>query len=126
MEKVMHKERLTQMVAMLRSLPPEGLPAQGQERVEFDLGSWNCGTSACAVGHACLSPVFTEQGLAYDRITGDPLFEGRVAWPAVERFFDLSPDRAERLFADWRYENGVDTTPEQVATRIEEFITEHA
>ncbi len=117
----MHKERLSQMVVMLRSLPPEG-----SRVIEFNLDDWHCGTSACAVGHACISPMIVGQWLTYDSVMPDPVFEGKVGWPAVERFFDLSTDEAEGLFGDWRYEGRSDTTPEQVATRIEEFIAEQA
>ncbi|MFM0044075.1 hypothetical protein [Paraburkholderia sediminicola] len=111
----MHKQRLEQMVTMLRGLPPEG-------EVKFNLEVWNCGTSACAVGHACVSPVFIKQGLKWDGIMRDPVFGGACGWRAVERFFDVIPDDAERLFADWRYTTGGKTTPNQVADRIAEFI----
>jgi hypothetical protein len=111
----MNRERLQQMVTMLRGLPPEG-------EVGFCLEVWNCGTSACAVGHACVRPEFIEQGLIWDGDRRDPVFEGRAGWAAVERFFDLEALKAEHLFADWRYPTGGETTADQVADRIELFL----
>jgi hypothetical protein len=111
----MNRERLQQMVTMLRGLPLEG-------EVAFNLETWNCGTSACAVGHACLNPVFEDQGLQWDAILFDPVYEGSCGWSAVEQFFDISAPKAEWLFADWRYPTGGDTSPDEVASRIESFL----
>jgi hypothetical protein len=113
----MNRERLQQMVTMLRGLPPES-------EVAFNLETWNCGTSACAVGHACLNPVFKNQGLQWDDILFDPVYEGSYGWLAVERFFDISEGRAEHLFADWRHPTGGETTANEVADRIELFLKE--
>jgi hypothetical protein len=119
----MHKERLQQMVTMLRNLPPEG-------GIGFSLANWYdpehpCGTVACAIGHACLNPVFTEQGLQLDRgaIFENPRFAGVHGWEAVEKFFDLSADDAKRFFFEDSYPHG-DTTANEVADRIESFLKE--
>jgi hypothetical protein len=58
----MNRERLQQMVTMLRGLPPE--PKESEPG--FHLRAWYCRTTACAVGFACMNPVFKEQGLAWD------------------------------------------------------------
>lgn len=110
----MNKERLSQMVTMLRNLPEES-------DLEFHLADWNCGTSACAVGHACLNPVFNEQGLK-GTAWGAPRFNGYTSWDAVHRFFCLSTEDARHLFSDDRYPKGGGTTANQVADRIEAFI----
>lgn len=118
----MHRERLQQMVTMLRGLPEE-------KRERFNLVEWDCGTSACAVGHACCDPVFMSQGLTLGRYWDDggyPVFEGKEGWCAVRKFFDLSAGVADLLFSSNSYEAEGDTTPGQVATRIESFLAEHA
>ena len=111
----MHKERLEQMVVVLRSLPPE----------KFDISDWQCGTSACAVGHACTSPVFKEQGLGlrydFDGIT--PTYGVHYGWSAVEEFFELGMRDAEHLFYVSEYSNRALTKPSEVADRIEAFLT---
>lgn len=73
----MNQERLSQMVVMLRGLPEDG-------EVKFNLEVWNCGTSTCAVGHACMNAAFTEQGLVWSRSLHDSVFEEKTGWTAVE------------------------------------------
>jgi hypothetical protein len=111
----MHKERLQQMVTMLRNLPEE-------KRENFDLTDWNCGTSACAVGWACLDPVFIEQGLTFDRLRIAPEFMGSDGWHAVKAFFDIGFGQARDLFDIGNYGKGASTGPDEVAARIEAFI----
>ena len=114
----MNRERLQQMVTMLRELP-------ATNHIGFDLGDWYCGTTACAVGHACLDPVFREQGLTlrqdFDGVC--PVFGVHDGWDAVEMFFELSTAEAENLFYRPTYpEYGANTTPAHVADRIEELL----
>lgn len=114
----MNRERLQQMVTMLRELP-------ATHHIGFDLETWHCGTSACAVGHACINPEFRAQGLdLYVNTKGVaiPQYANLTGWDAVEDFFDLGMGDCERLFAEWRYPNGNGTTPRQVADRIEYFL----
>lgn len=114
----MNRERLSQMVVMLRGLPPDG-------PLGFDLGVWNCGTAACAVGHACLDPVFIAQGLTWDSHYDDPRYGDESSWYAVETFFDLTGDEATYLFYSDEYpDSGLHTTAPQVADRIESFLNE--
>lgn len=114
----MNRERLQQMVTMLRELPEDVTP-------KFHLRVWNCGTTACAVGHACLYPPFKEQGLAWSEYWGTPTFNGWESWGAVTTFFCLSNDQAEHLFYDASYpEDAENTTALDVADRIEKLMTE--
>jgi hypothetical protein len=113
----MHRERLEQMVVMLRNLPPEG-PG-------FDIGTWRCGTTACAVGHACLNPVFQEQGFEWNKRHREPVFHGILSWPAVELFFGLTKGQAEHFFYSASYSEN-DPTANDVADRIERFLAQHA
>jgi hypothetical protein len=107
----MHKERLEQMVTMLRGLPPE----------KFDISDWHCGTTACAVGHACVSPVFNEQGLELSVWDG-PKFGEFDGWSAVREFFELNTVDANYLFDMDKYIQGPLTLAGDVADRIEAFI----
>lgn len=114
----MHRERLEQMVTMLRGLPPEG-------EVGFDLSSWHCGTTACAVGHACLNPKFQEQGLKLVPSRSDgfiPSYAGNTGWEAVRSFFGLGAEEDDYLFFAWEYPKGSQTTAAEVADRIEDFL----
>jgi hypothetical protein len=111
----MNKHRLEQMVMMLRALPPE-------KREEFSLSDWKCETTACAVGHACLDPVFQEQGLVFSTTWATPTFGRHESWAAVENFFDLNIKQSEWLFSDWTYPKNHDTEPREVANRIAQFI----
>lgn len=110
----MHKERLEQMVTMLRNLPEE-------KRAKFHIDGWTCGTTACAVGHACFDPWFNEQGLRINEY-GAPSFEDETSWWAVEKFFELGEDDAFHLFSGGNYPKEQETTPLDVADRIEAFI----
>lgn len=118
----MNRERLSQMVTMLRGLPEDG-------PVGFNLEHWvddeaPCGTAACAIGHACLSPTFNEQGLMLHRATiyPGPKFKKHTGWAAVEEFFGLSEPSAKHLFLGDNYPDGDITPPADVADRIESFL----
>jgi hypothetical protein len=112
-------EALQQVVRVLKTVEPK----------DFCLGSWTCGTAACAIGHAAQDPWFIERGLQigvtsynYD---GDeercPVQEdGNSGWPAVGDFFNLSQKSAFYLFNELKYNH--DVTVQDVITRIEEFI----
>lgn len=139
----MHRERLENVVRVLRSLPPEA---------EFNLLSWvgdlergsddwdsdynglifreedfplivepmliphNCGCSACACGYAGLDPWFREQGFCTTP-SGTVTFSGFQSWEAVQAFFDISARIAERLFS-----SGDMTSREDTIARIEDFL----
>lgn len=93
-----------------------------------------CGTSACAIGHACLDPRFNALGLTLrparnDMCWPDPEFiDGPFqhhGWPAVKVFFDLSEGQAHYLFLDERYQTGVRTTAKMVQERLDQFLADH-
>ncbi len=81
-----------------------------------------CGTTACAVGHACCVPEFQAQGLRWSANMLTPEYAGETSWAAVEEFFGLSYLNAQLLFSHTKYDTGLKTTPTQVAERIEDFI----
>jgi hypothetical protein len=63
----------------------------------FDIHDWACGTTACAIGHACFVTEFMADGLFMDfrPVDGvvydgpEPAFGNLKGWEAVEEFFDL-------------------------------------
>lgn len=92
-----------------------------------------CGTSACALGLACLDRQFQDEGL---KLTPDtehpwlgpsPEFEGKKAFEAGAAFFDISLRNSQCLFDPDQYEGSSewDITPKMVADRIQELIDEH-
>ena len=139
----MNKPRLQALATMLRSVPPDNFNLDswrykedldvllGQCVTDEQITSHTCGTTACAVGRACAMPEFNVQGLTYDN--WEPLYtcygsirSMSVGWSAVEAFFDISYKEAQELFTDEGYkysEYGDSVTPQNVAKRIEEFIS---
>ena len=86
----------------------------------------DCGTVACAVGHACLLPEFNELGLKFGK-DWDPIYEveGKVtsnSWAAVSDFFDIKHRAAEWIFDEYSYNDECEVTPLMVADRIAEMI----
>jgi hypothetical protein len=86
-----------------------------------------CNTAACAVGLACGSGIFAEDGLSYkvDEINMEltPLFRGLEGWSAVKAFFDLDQAQAVELFAGHSYElTEGEVAAQAVAARIRKMI----
>lgn len=135
----MHYERLERLAALLDTVPPE----------KFDLGSWACGTTACAIGWAALDPTFRNEGfrleveyfvplfgtrrradatklshtnVSWRRLQPDsyPVFGGYEDYEAVMLFFGLSKDQAHRLFDRAAYGNAGTAT--DVAKRIRAML----
>ena len=107
-------ERLKHLSDILKNVKPKN----------FDLSNWHCGTTACAVGHACMDPVFNKQGLRFLKsYPYTPTYKGIYSWGAVEEFFGLSEEQAEHLFAAGEYSMEDWGNPEAVRERIEELIS---
>ena len=100
----MNKERLLR-------LANEILPKVVEEK--FDMGVWQCDTSACAMGWACMDPVFKSEGLQFNTASNYgnsgysvyPWFEGEVTFRAAAKFFGLSEKQAEYLFDPGSYQD---------------------
>ncbi|MCY1464232.1 hypothetical protein D9M71_822310 [compost metagenome] len=94
----------------------------------FDLDLWydegTCGTTACAVGWACLDPWFNDQGLMLNRDTifEDPQFGELRQWEAVCAFFGISQGQAEHLFFYLSYAANERRNPLAVVARIEGML----
>jgi hypothetical protein len=134
----MNKKRLLKLASLLHDhsngrrvrIPGDGAP-------RFSMWTWigsgdSCGTAACAVGCAMLSPWFQKQGLgtrlSREEILGRrvsvPKFGRRKEFPAVAAFFEISLGDAMQLFHPGSYPK--DPTPKQVALKIRKFVAENA
>lgn len=136
----MNIERLQTLATFLRTVPAEHFDLEGWRSAgdsdpyktprpvsNKNLLTHACGTTGCAVGWACALPVFIKQGL---RWKGWPYYKGSDGlisqhWEAVTGFFEISQDTAKHLFSDFHYLSDHQTTPSEVADRIEESIREH-
>jgi hypothetical protein len=117
----MSTERLQHLITILEKVPEE----------KFDLLSWHCGTTACAVGHAALDPVFNAQGFklspgiysqaAHPTFKPDEDSETHTGWSAVAEFFDLSYGMACYLFDKARYDE-LNPTTADVIKRIKLYL----
>lgn len=91
-----------------------------------DFESNDCGTIACAVGHACRIPEFQTAGLKV--LNNRPVYVpekfkyGDSGWSAVMGFFGLTESEALHLFLESEYPDGGRTTPAQVVERIRAFV----
>jgi hypothetical protein len=132
----MNRERLKRLAVLL-----EGY--RDSDVTRFDLQNWgkfesqragflwlhrhSCNTAACAVGLACGSGIFAEDGLSYEldktNMELTPLFRDLEGWTAVKSFFDLDQVQAVKLFAQHSYElTEGEAAARAVAARIREMI----
>lgn len=92
-------DRIREFDRLLNSLDPD----------KFDMSYWHCGTSACALGHACMHPPFMEQGLHLNFKVHYPypVFEEFFGHKAGAEFFGLYEEDARYLFNPEKYfDNG--------------------
>lgn len=145
----MNKKRLLKLADLLEA------DAANKKGVKFDLGIWagpsdnglgtfedgsdravpvGCGTTACAVGLACISGAFKRSGLTYDfgPMFGSesgfrlrPRFGAYSEFDAVEAFFSIDRMQAEFLFLTDRYPDSKTrgaAGERYVAKRIRDFV----
>lgn len=123
----MNRHRLEVLQAHLRQVKPD----------KFDIRSWGCGSTACAIGHAGRIKEFQDLGFSCNE-TKCPSYSGpsysvkasadpnlhimMLGWTAVEEFFELEPIEARYLFLSQSYSNCGLTTAIEVADRIESLL----
>lgn len=110
-------------------------------RKRFDYSCWvgedwegkqdlSCGTTACALGWATTIPSFRRVGLRLVAgdvrlrlVAGDVQF-GRGVWgtDAAEKFFGITADQAENIFARQHQIDMATTTPKMVAGWIRRLV----
>lgn len=103
-------------------------------RQRFNMSTWSCGTSACAMGHACEIPAFKRLGLEIGIMFGSPLPvlpSGKEGFGAAVELFGITHTDAYALFKEQfagrptpKNLAGKDT-PKVVARRIRKFVREH-
>lgn len=110
-------ERLKTLYAVISGIPEKKLDLESWRSGRIRARAWyaeevpvtdkallhTCGTTACAVGYACVYPEFVKQGLTFNRAENTPTFEGQGSWTAVTRFFGILPKEAQYLFANGTY-----------------------
>lgn len=91
------------------------------------MGTWKCGTKACAIGHALNLPEFKETGL---RLEHQSIYGVRNLYPrlgnywycaAVGKALNIDECDAEQLFCP---DDNADETPTEVADRIDQWCDE--
>lgn len=121
---MIHFDRLLKLADYLETVRDE----------RFSIQHWSqetsCGTTCCAVGHACSIPEFRELGLGLDICLdgragqlhrfGVPVYQWRRSYDAVSQFFGLSGAAALFLFSPEAYE--INPAKEEVISRIREFV----
>ncbi len=83
-----------------------------------------CGTSACALGWACMIPAFKRAGLSllHDGIIGEVRFRKDCDFDAAANFFELNEEQSMKLFSGVFDLN----TPKQWAARCRKFLRDNA
>jgi hypothetical protein len=138
----MNTDRLLKLADRLANYVPEHA---GKDIPTFDLLSWagplnaapgengDCGTVACAVGHACLIPEFNRAGLRLVKripvytvpASEDCEEHDEDGWVAAVEFFNLKIGQANFLFDGRYYDARYATGPAAVARRIR-LLVEYA
>lgn len=100
----------------------EAVEAAPEER--FDMETWSCGTTACAIGHYCLANRHAELWLDLDFTgIGIPMLGTLDSYRAVEALFGISCDQAEEIFSPLKYTSGARRS--HVIARIRQFIADN-
>lgn len=140
----MNKKRLLKLADLLEA------DAKKKKGVKFNLSLWgkvdvidpdqvpktvkvDCGTTACAIGLACISGAFKRAGLRAVTVSKNatggnnikPAFGQYREWSAVQEFFGLNFDALRFLFTNawYDHENMDGARGEKiVAKRIRDFV----
>lgn len=94
----------------------------------FNMEVWaeteECGTVACAAGHACSIPEFRRAGfkIVY-KSDGNlyPQYRGRESFDAIDKFFGLTDADTDFIFSKNSYPSKK-VTPKMVARRIRKLV----
>lgn len=150
----MNVPRLQHLITVLKQIEAERKPFYMDLWFGITSHDDWCETAACAGGYAALDPQFQAQGLGIEVFLQHeakmprtiqvnsmaeiqphlkdgwscyvalPSFEGKIAFEAVERFFDLTPAEATYIFAVITYRKlNHRTRPHHVIEHIQELLT---
>jgi len=114
----MNIQRLQMLAELLDKVKPDSF------NISFWIANNNCGTVACAVGHACMHRPFNEMGLTLLGASPQFIIDGKAikGWSAVYQFFDIDIDTADHLFFVNAYPQKERTPAHVVAARIRAVI----
>jgi hypothetical protein len=96
-------ERLNKLIEVVQlHVGKRGKPVQlnGVSR-KWNMDTWDCGTSACALGSAALTPWFRRRGLTIKDYT--PSCKGENGLFAAVNFFGISYTEADSIFSPSHY-----------------------
>ncbi len=108
----MNRQRLNLLIELLSDYSKRLKNHRFDMRYWFNEDYFACETTACALGTACMSPLFNQQGLAFSRnFTGgpapgyEPSYKGKsYGYAAGAAFFELTYDESRFLFDPYGYE----------------------
>jgi hypothetical protein len=98
------------------------------KRERFDMATWyhktECGTTACAMGHACMMRRFQKLGLklrvcVFDQASRVPYYKGYEELGAADKFFGLDRFQSKYLFG-----NVESRSPKAEAAIIRQFVND--
>ncbi len=103
---------------------------EGQLPKMFDLLEWDCGTAACAVGHATACPALKAEGLRLETArmlsfvsqSVEPVYRHLRSWSAAGEFFEIDLIEVKYLFSAEAYHVAEWNDPRAVAGRIRAFL----
>ncbi len=93
----------------------------------FNLRTWDCGTSACAIGHAILAGI-APKGLKLTLDSDDSAVEVKyknyISFAAVSKAYGINYEETKYLFSSLEYKGNV--RPKTVGKRIAKCLQENA
>lgn len=124
-EPAINLDRVHRLIEILERVQEKNAPFNMVSWFEDDESPHDCGTAACAMGHACRDPQFQEQGLTIGQehqgyLGAHPSFAGYAALEACEKFFGFSYGEADYIFYD--QDSGKHETPADVIERISRVL----
>jgi hypothetical protein len=119
----LQKKRLLELATYLETeVKPENFDMKFWYR-KTRYSSTNCGTTACAFGHACMIPRFKKLGLRLNSAYSSrfdmsyPSYRGEYRLCAAGKFFGLTKEQASYLFL-----NDSTIGPRDYANELREFV----
>lgn len=116
----MHRNRIKKLIAHLKD---------NVKDEAFDMLTWqnDCGTVACAMGHATTIPEFALLGLTVEKrkdfFGKQIVYNNNVGFMAVALFFGIHVLEAEGLFSNVNYHyNGKEVSRQDVIDRLTNFL----
>jgi hypothetical protein len=99
-------------------------------KYHFNLGSWGCGTQACAIGLAIATKEFANEGFRRypDGFGYVPVYQNDTSWSAIMGLFGINEYEALRFFQSTSYPSDLRVGPDSaraVSKRIRDYVATH-